>query len=315
MSPILWCFTTVVDPFAIFFTYPFRLGLDKENLSYNCSPFNTQLLGPCVQKLLSLFLFPLFLYAAELHLPVKTVNDDASSATVEIKQIAEGVHGFIVRHFNSDHSVIVADAYVSAFDADSGVATLALSPYEGLKQNSLPNGNWHVQVGDEAILAFGYSRALLLAPSEDIYHIVTKNIHGVEWIHPDNFATYLSYRSHPTPFREDIAGYCTMAEIGLLYTYVDGALFTLDCQTLRLIQLTPVALEYKESSLPFYSRVAEIATSWWVWGEASRTMEAYDPHYLELLVDHNSGSKPLYDYIDKLETPEHDLIKNFTIKE
>lgn len=268
-----------------------------------------------MHKFLLFFLLSLSLSAAELHLPVQTVSDDGKSATVEVKQIAKGVHGFVVRHFTNDHSVIVADAYVSDFDASSGVATLALSKYEGLKQNSLPNGKWRVQAGDEVILAFAYSRAILLAPNEDVYHIITKNIHGVEWIHPDNFATYLSFHAHPTPFKEDIAGYCRLAEIGLLYTYVNNALFTLDCQTLSLIQLTPVELAYGESELPFYSRVEEIATSWWVWGAASRPMEAYDPHYLNLLVEYNSGSKPLYDYINKLDTPEHELIDNFKMEE
>lgn len=268
-----------------------------------------------MHRFLLIFLFPLFLFAAELHLPVQSVSTDNTSATVKVKQIAEGVHGFVVRHFTDEHSVIVADAFVSEFDAAAGVATLTLSEYEGLKQNSLPNGNWRVQVGDEVILAFGYSRALLLAPNEDIYHIITKNIHGVEWVHPDNFATYLSYQAHPTPFKEDISGYCTLAEIGLLYTYVNNALFTLDCQTMALIQLTPVEFEEKSVILPFYSRVEEIATSWWVWGAASRPLEAYDPHYLELLVEYNSESKPLYDYINRLDTPKQKLINQFEIEE
>ncbi len=268
-----------------------------------------------MHKFLLFFLFPFFLFAAELHLPVKSVSDNGKSATVEVKQIAKGVHGFIVRHFNNDHSVIVADAYVSEFNEATSEATLALSEYEGLKQNSLPRGNWHVQPGDEAILAFGYSRALLLAPNEDIYHIITKNIHGVEWIHPDSFATYLSYHAHPAPFKEDISGYCTLGEIGLLYIYVEDALFTLDCQTMSLIQITPVELEEKDIKLPFFSRVEAISTSWWVWGEASRPLEAYAPHYLKLLVKYNKESKLLYDHIKTLDTPEKKLIKKFKIEE
>ncbi|MCJ7764461.1 MAG: plasminogen-binding N-terminal domain-containing protein, partial [Thiovulaceae bacterium] len=97
--------------------------------------------------------------------------------------------------------------------------------------------------------------------------------------------------------------------------YADNALFTLDCQTMRLIQITPVKLEEKASKLPFYSRVETISTSWWVWGKASHPLEAYTPHYLKLLVKYNRGSKPLYDYINKLDTPEQALIKKFTIKE
>lgn len=268
-----------------------------------------------MQKFLLFFLLPLFLHGAALHLPVQSVSQDGKSAQVHVKQIAQGVHGFIVRHFTDDHSVIIADAYVSAFDEKSEEATLALSQYDGLKQNSLPDGNWQVQPGDEAILAFAYSRALLLAPSEETYHIITKNIHGVEWVHPDSFATYLSYHAHPAPFKEDISGYCTLGEIGLLYTYVNDALFTLDCQTMRIIQVTPVELETKEVKLPFYSRVEKISTSWWTWGEASRPLEAYDPHYLKLLVKYNSDSKPLYDYIKALKTPEQKLIKKFTIED
>ena len=266
-------------------------------------------------RILLLFLFPLFLSAGSLHLPVQTLSKDKSEATVEVQQISKGVHGFVVRHFTKDHSVIIADAYVSDFDTTNKVATLHLSKYDGLKQNSLPNGNWEVQVGDEVILAFGYSRALLIAPSESIYHIITKNIHGVEWIHPDSFATYLSYNAHPTPFQEDISGYCNLAEIGLLYTYVEGALFTQDCQTLAVIQVTPVALEQGELKLPFYSRVEEISTSWWVWGAASRPLEEYTPHYTELLVKYNPTSKSLYNYIKNLKTPEQELISQFDIEE
>ena len=268
-----------------------------------------------MQKILLIFLFSLSLFAGELHLSVESVNNDHSEATVKVKQIAVGVHGFIVRHFTKEHSVIVADAYVSNFDAATQTATLHLSEYTGLKQNSLPEGLWKAEVGDEAILAFGYSRALLLAPDEASYHIITKNIRGVEWIHPDSFATYLSYQAHPTPFEDDISSYCTLAEIGLLYTYVDGALFTLDCQTLALIQLTPVTLDKTELKMPFYSRVEEISTSWWVWGAASRIMEDYDAHYLELIVEHNPTSKPLYNYIKNLTTPQKSLISEFEIKE
>jgi len=268
-----------------------------------------------VFKLLLFVLFPLLLSARELHIPITTVSDDKEVATVEVQQISKGVHGFVVRHFTKEHSVIIADAYVHDFDTSTKVATLHLSKYDGLKQNSLPNGNWQVQVGDEVILAFAYSRALLIAPSENVYHIITKNIHGVEWIHPDSFATYLSYHAHPTPFKEDISGYCNLAEIGLLYTYVDGALFTQDCQTLAVIQVTPVTLEQGELKLPFYSRVEEISTSWWVWGAASRTLEEYNPHYTELLVDYNPTSKPLYNYIKNLKTPEKKLISQFDIEE
>ncbi len=268
-----------------------------------------------MQRFLLLLLVPLLLSAGELHLSVESISEDGKQITVNVQQISKGVHGFVVRHFTKEHSVIIANAAVKSFDKEGRTATIALSEYTGLKQNSLPSGNWEVEVGDEVILAFAYSRAMLIAPDEETYHIITKNIHGVEWIHPDSFATFLSYRAHPTPFEEDFAGYCTLAEIGLLYTYVEGALFTQDCQTMSLIQLTPVVIPQKGEKLPFFSRVEEIATSWWVWGEASRELEAYNPHYLKLLVENNPDSKPLYNFINQLKTQDHELISKFDIQE
>ncbi len=266
-------------------------------------------------KFLLLFLLPFALLAGELHLRVESVNEDATEATVKVHQIAKGVHGFVVRHFTKENSIIIANLYVADYNASTQTATLALTEYTGLKQNSLPNGNWKVERGDEVILAFAYSRALLIAPSDETYHIITKNIHGVSWIHPDNFATYLSYKAHPTPFKEDITGYCNMAEIGLLYFYINNTLFTTDCQTMALIQITPVKLDTGTQKLPFYSRVEEIATSWWVWGAASRPLEAYAPHYLELLVEYNPDSQLLYHYINNLTTEEKNLVDAFDIKE
>ena len=268
-----------------------------------------------MQKILLFLLLPFMLLAGELHLRVASVNEDKDEATVKMQQIAPGVHGFVVRHFTKNNSIIIANVQVSSFNPEEGVARLKLTPYTGLAQNSLPSGNWETEVGDEVILAFAYSRALLLAPNDESYHIITKNVRGVTWIHPDNFATYLSYNAHPTPFKEDITGYCTMAEIGLLYIYINDALFTMDCQTMALIQITKAKLELKTLSLPFYSRVEEIATSWWVWGEASRPLESYDPHYFELLIEHNKNSKPLHNYIEHLSTPERDLVSKFDIEE
>jgi hypothetical protein len=267
-----------------------------------------------VFRLLLTFLFPLFLLADAIHLPLKSVDEKSNTATVETERIEPGISGFIVRHFTQERSSIIANARVIGYDEERGIATLQTSEYTGLRQSSLPKGDWKPKPGDEAVLAFAYSRALLLAPTEEIYRTITARVPSVEWVHPDGFATYLSYEGHPTPIKEDIEDYCTLATAGLLYIYAKNALFTLDCQSLTLLQITPAQFALEEApKLPFYSRVEEISAAWW--GEGSGRLEAYGPYYLQLIVENNPTSKMLYDFIQTNDSNNTQLLDQFELQE
>ncbi len=257
------------------------------------------------------FLPPLL--AGELHLTLENVTDDRSMGTVETARVEPGVSGFVVHHFTPEHSAIVANAVAKTYDDAKGLLTVAFSPYTGLRQNSLPKGDWQPQKGDELILAFAYSRALLLAPTREIYLSLTQQIRSVDWMHPDTFATYLSYRGHPTPLKSDIKGFCTVATTGLLFLYLDDALFTLDCQSLALLQITRADKTYAKAQLPFYSRVEEIDANWF--GEGSDELESYEPYYYELMVENNPRSRKLYDYLRSRPDTDKRLLKQFKLKE
>lgn len=264
-------------------------------------------------RLLLIFSFPVFLLAGTIHLPLKSVDEKKGTATVETGMIDPGVSGFIIRHFTDEHSMIIANTRVISYDKKRRIATLQTSEYTGLRQSSLPRGEWKPKAGDEAVLAFAYSRALLLAPTEEIYRTITAKVPSVEWVHPDGFATYLSHQGHPTPIKEDIGGYCTLATAGLLYIYAKNALFTLDCQSLALLQITPADFPRETPTLPFYSRVEEIRSAWW--GEGSGRLEAYDPFYLQLLVENNPSSKMLYDFIQTNDSNYTELLDQFELEE
>lgn len=261
-------------------------------------------------KLLFALCLPIILFANTLSAPLVTVNDN--SATAKTPKIQVGVSGFIVRHFNKEHSSIIANAIVMAYDESSSIATLQLKDYDGLRQNSLPNGRWTPQVGDELILAYGYTRALLIAPNESIYHNITSRIKSIDWQHPDGFATTLSYAGHPTPLKEDFYTFCTGTASGLLYLYSHKTLFTLDCKSMKLLQITPAGFKEKETKLPFYSRVDEINAAWW--GEGSDELESYEPYYLELIIENNAHDAKLYEYIKKSDiNGSSDLLETFEI--
>ncbi|HHH72629.1 MAG TPA: hypothetical protein ENL04_02235, partial [Sulfuricurvum sp.] len=123
-----------------------------------------------VTRLFLLLLLALFstLDAAELHLTLDSVSDDGKSATIATARVEPGVSGFVVRHFTPEHSAIIANAISKHYDDTSRTLTVRISEYTGLRQNSLPKGNWKPKTGDELILAFAYSRGTLIAPTRKI---------------------------------------------------------------------------------------------------------------------------------------------------
>jgi hypothetical protein len=205
------------------------------------------------------------------------------------------VSGFVVRRFNNDHSAIIANAMVVDFNASTSEAKLKFSPYSGLKQTALPNGAWKPQKGDEAQLAFAYNRAVLIAPNRVVYNDITSRASTIDWTHADTFAATLSYRGHPTPLAEDMQTFCNVATIGLLYVYAQETLFTLDCKSLNVLQITTLRNDHQTQQLPFYSRIDTIREGWW--GEGSRTMDSYDSYYMDLIKEHNKQNRLFKEFI------------------
>ncbi len=252
------------------------------------------------------------LSAGILKAPIMTLDEDKEIATIQVKKIDVGMSGFISHEIAPDHSSILKNAVVIDFDKDAGVATLKLSEYNGLRNNALPSGKWQVEVGDTAIFAFGYTRGLLIAPNEEIYHQVSKGVR-IQWIHPDMFATILSFLGHPTPLKEDFDSMAIASSIGLLFLYLDQKVYTLDIRSFAILSINDAPLVQDSVKLPFYSRVEEIDANWF--GDGSDEMEEYEPHYYELLVEYNKHNKHLYNIIKKGPAKYHDLLDEFEIEE
>jgi len=265
-----------------------------------------------IKLFFSLTFFSVFLWAGELHLALQSVSEDGKTGQIKTARVEPGVSGFVIRRFADDHSAIIANAVVTAYDDATGMLSIALTDYTGLRQNSLPKGNWKPRAGDDVILAFAYTRGVLIAPTREIYLKVTGQVKSVDWMHVDTLATYLSYRGHPTPLKEDLSGFCNVATTGLLFIYLEDSLFTLDCQSLGVLQISKGNLAYEHPQLPFYSRVEKIDANWF--GEGSGTLEEYAPYYLELLVENNPHSRKLYDFIQSHPSADKQLLDEFDLK-
>ncbi len=243
-------------------------------------------------KYILLFLtMTLTLTATAIKTPILSVDSSESLATVYVENIDVGVSGFIVHRLSNNNTTILKDVEVVKYDKETKTATLKMSDFIQFKHDALPSANWKVRVGDMAVLAFGYNRALLIAPTEDIYHRVTKATTQVVWVHPDIFATVLSLSGHPTPLKEDFLKMSEDTSVGLVFFFLNQKLLTVDIKTLKVINIIDAPLKQDTTKLPFYSRVDEINANWW--GDGSDRLESYEPYYLELLIQNNPGNTEL----------------------
>jgi hypothetical protein len=260
-----------------------------------------------------LLLILTYISAAAATISQPIVNISGDNAVIKIAHIDVGISGFIVKHIDKDHSYIIDKAIVTAFDPTNKKAVLRLSPYKQISQPYLASMEYHAAVGDEAILAFGYDRALLIAPSSDTYYRIKNALPSLEWVHPDIFATLLSSNGHPTPLKKDFHELCDTSAIGLLYIYIDANLFTLDCQSMHILQITPAPIKQTSTQLPFYNRIGTIDANWF--GAGSSRLKAYAPYYFKLLVRNNPTNKKLYELIKDKEPKLHSLLQDFTLKD
>ena len=265
-----------------------------------------------MKQILLLIFLTLELLSSTIKTTVTSVDNEQETLQIKIDKIDIGVSGFVVRSIAPEHSSILKNVVVSAFDADKKIATLKMQEFNALQNNALPSGKWEVQVGDNVELAFGYSRALLIAPTEEIYYRISRSV-NVQWVHPDLFATLLSFNGHPTPLKEDFEDMAISSSVGLLFVYIEKKVFTVDIHSFKILSIADAPLVQEGLKLPFYCRVEKIEANWF--GEGSDDLEEYEPHYYELLIENNSKNSALYNIIKSGDAKFHSLLKKFDIEE
>ena len=248
-----------------------------------------------------LFLFLLLnLDAAVVQVPVISIDEKENTLVVSINKIDIGMSGFVVHHITPQHSYVVNNVVVESFDANRSEARLKMSSFHLLDNDAVPSATYKAEVGDTVELAFGYNRALLIAPSEIIYHRITKSVQ-TQWMHPDLFATILSYTGHPSPLKSDFEKMADATSTGLLFIYLDKKIYTLDMKSFKILDISDAPLEQNKVNLPFYTRVQKIESPWWSWGEGTTEVKSYAPYYYKLLMKYNKENKQLLALYEQFE--------------
>jgi len=252
------------------------------------------------------------LFGAVVKSPVVNINEDETQVTIKIDKIDVGMSGFVVHKIDDTHTIILKNAVVKSYDKETKIATVKLSEFNALSNSALPSGKWHIEVGDIVVLAFGYTRGLLIAPNEEIYYRVTRHSQ-VQWVHPDIFATILSFNGHPTPLREDFTKMSISSSVGLIYIFLDNIIYTLDAKSFKILTTTKAEFAQDKVKLPFYTRVPKIDANWW--GEGSNELEDYEPYYYELIAKANPKNRELYEMVKKGGEKLKNALEAFDIKE
>ena len=247
------------------------------------------------------FIFATGLFANVIKSPILSVEQSSDTATIRIDNINIGMSGFISHQLSEDNSVILKEIEVIAYNKQTKIATLKLNPFNALRHNSLPSGKWKVEAGDTAILAFAYSRALLIAPNEEVYYRVTKATSSLQWLHPDIFATILSFNSHPTPLKEDFIAMRNTTSVGLVFFFLDKKLYTVDIKTFKVLNISDAPVKQESTKLPFYSRIDKIGTTWYEFGEGTGKVSSYEDYYFNLLIENNPNNQTLQSLYNKYQ--------------
>ncbi|MFT7861171.1 MAG: plasminogen-binding N-terminal domain-containing protein, partial [Sulfurimonas sp.] len=142
------------------------------------------------------FLISINLVAGVVSSKIVALDQNNQTAKIAIEKIDVGMSGYIIHHISPEHSSIIKSCVIESFDPEAKTASVKIKDFTLLKNSALPSGKWEVAVGDTVEFAVGYSRSLLIAPSEEIYYQISKSVQ-TEWVHPDLFATLLSIHGHP----------------------------------------------------------------------------------------------------------------------
>lgn len=194
------------------------------------------------------------------------------------EDIVIGSSGIVIHTFENGVSTILARADVVKKDGDK--ATIRFEIYKLSTQNAFPKPGILPRVGDTVKLNYLYNRALIVAPSFNVFKEVTTHFDKIDWIHPDLVAAYLAKAFKPNPDRKVFQKICRINSAGLIFFALSTDGYFVDCENFKVLKKVKTGL-IKQAQVPFYSRVKDIDTSWINWNSSQIT--DYNAHYRNLI--------------------------------
>ena len=241
-------------------------------------------------KILFLFLTLAFsiLYASpfgnKLVVPITELDSNLENfAYTPAFDLKVGESGMIIRWLDNGRSVIVAQAAV--IEISNNKAKIAFEPFAGLQQPAFPTPLLTPQKNDEVIFRSFNDRALLIAPSQEIYEKIKAVYPEVHWIHPDLLAAHLISEGHLAPVKGDFRKVCTQYATGIVYLVNLNEGLALDCQTFLPLKRDYISgrVAVEERMRPFFSRVGNQSQDWFSYLIGGVSVDDYYIYFDSLL--------------------------------
>lgn len=235
------------------------------------------------------------LVLASLQTPIEAkitaINKINDTIEFEAKDMKIGEVGWIYIN-TTDYGAILYQAEVIRIK--DSLITAKIKAYDALKQIYLPNPTNKPKVGDKVIFRKLNSRAFLIAPNLELYEQIKETHKEVKFMSSDLLIGYLYTYGNYDPTPKFLKNACDVYAVGLLYIVAENELAILECQSLKILDTSPLdTSDVKESISPFYSRIEPVKTGTLFSAFASKKSEYYFSYYTSLIHPNRSYQKML----------------------
>jgi len=187
----------------------------------------------------------------------RTINTTVSGVngdTVTLKsKLPIGMSGIVIHGYGGDLKSITAIIKQTS-ENEAKIIGKGLVSHE-----NLPAPKTKIKAGDKVIGGYLYDNVLVLAPNADVYNEVTSS-YDKNWIHPDEFALFLSTIKEPTPTKENLKAFAKEYQAGLILIVKKESMVLYDPLSEKVVSKRAYSTKTAYEQAPFYMRLKKIRT-------------------------------------------------------
>ncbi len=187
----------------------------------------------------------------------RTINTTVSGVngdTVTLKsKLPIGMSGIVIHGYGGDLKSITAIIKQTSAN-EAKIIGKGLVAHE-----NLPAPKTKIKAGDKVIGGYLYDNVLVLAPNADVYNEITSS-YDKNWIHPDEFALFLSTIKEPTPTKENLKAFAREYQAGLILIVKKESVVLYDPLSEKVVSKRAYSPKTAYEQAPFYMRLKKIRT-------------------------------------------------------
>ena len=210
---------------------------------------------------------------------IDNISDNTS--TLKNNNLKVGQSGIVVHVYKNNNKIIIANAKVIYTNENKSI--VEYTPFNDLKQKSMPTSNRKVEVKDILILNYLYTSSMIIAPTQESFLKVRNKFKYNNFLHPDLFATNLKMKDNPFPSKQDIQDYAISQNLGTIFLVLKDSVNILDSKTFKLLDKQELSYKKKDLQKPFYSRVEKIESGSFDFDFTDKESLTYTEYYNQTL--------------------------------